>query len=123
MRSFIVESLAAAVPVPAGTATPSPTPTIPPGPPAEMVTPGFGGFAVIALLVAAVVVLVWDMQRRVRRARYRGEVAAQLDDEQREAAHLQARADSFLTDATPDESTNPDPPDALGDADGDRPQP
>jgi hypothetical protein len=59
----------------AATSTPSPTPTVA----AELVTPGPWGFLVIALLALAVVVLVWDMQRRIRRARYREEVAAELD--------------------------------------------
>jgi hypothetical protein len=59
----------------AATITPSPTPTVP----AELVTPGPWGFLVIALLAVAVVVLVWDMQRRIRRARYREEVKAELD--------------------------------------------
>lgn len=57
---------------------PSPAPTLPPD---DSVTPGFGGFAVIALLVVAVFALVWDMQRRVRRARYRSEIDARLDAE------------------------------------------
>jgi hypothetical protein len=64
------------------TATPSPSPTVD----AELVTPGPWGFLVIALLAVAVVILVWDMQRRIRRARYREEVAAELDAlEEREA--------------------------------------
>jgi hypothetical protein len=63
----------------AATPVPSPSPTTPPD---ELVTPGFGGFAVIAVLVVAVFALVWDMQRRIRRARYRSEIDAELDAEQ-----------------------------------------
>lgn len=59
-------------------ATPSPTP-VPIDP--SLVTPGFGGFAVVALLAVAVVLIVWDMQRRIRRIRYREEVKEQLDAE------------------------------------------
>jgi cytochrome oxidase assembly protein ShyY1 len=54
--------------------------------PAESVTPGVAGFLVIALLVIGVFLLVWDMQRRIRRARYRDEVNEQLDREAAEAA-------------------------------------
>jgi hypothetical protein len=63
----------------AATPVPSPSPTTPPD---ELVTPGFGGFAVIAVLVVAVFALVWDMQRRIRRTRYRSEIDAELDAEQ-----------------------------------------
>lgn len=57
--------------------TPVPTMTVDP----ESVTPGFVGFVIIVVVVLAVIVLVADMLRRVRRARYRGEVAEQLDAE------------------------------------------
>ncbi|MFV0374777.1 hypothetical protein [Microbacterium sp.] len=57
--------------------TPTPTPTIDP----EQVTPGFVGFAAIAILAVAVVFLLIDMLRRVRRGRYRLEIAEQLDEE------------------------------------------
>lgn len=60
-------------------ATPSPGPTVDP----DLVTPGPIGFAVIAFVAAAVVFLVWDMMRRIRRARIRAEVAEQLDAEER----------------------------------------
>ncbi len=70
-------------------ATPSPTPA---APPAELVTPGPWGFAVIALLTLAVIALVFDMLRRIRRGRYREEVRAELDAEQ------QARAATAASD-------------------------
>ncbi|WP_322411856.1 hypothetical protein [Microbacterium invictum] len=60
-------------------ATPSPVPTVDP----DLVTPGPVGFAVIAFIALAVVLLVWDMMRRIRRARIRGEIAEQLDAEER----------------------------------------
>ena len=59
------------------TSEPSPTPTVDP----ELVTPGPWGFVVIALLALVVIVLIWDMLRRIRRARYREEVGKQLDAE------------------------------------------
>ena len=66
----------------AATATPSPGPTVDP----DLVTPGPVGFTVMALLALVVVLLVADMLRRVRRARYREEVGKDLDAEQAAAA-------------------------------------
>lgn len=48
----------------------------------NLVTPGPWGFAVIALIGVAVVLLVWDMLRRIRRGRYRAEVREMLDAEE-----------------------------------------
>lgn len=62
--------------------TPSPAPTIDP----DLVTPGPIGFAVMALVVLAVFVLGFSLIRRVRRTRYRAEVAEMLDAEERESA-------------------------------------
>lgn len=81
----------------AATATPSPSPTVH----ANLVTPGPWGFLVIALLAIAVVVLVWDMQRRIRRARYREEVAAELDA-------LEAREQQPDPGAAPDTAESDD---------------
>lgn len=63
-----------------GENTPMPTPSMTVDP--NSVTPGFAGFAMIVLIVAAVVLLIWDMNRRVRRVRYREEVREELDAEQ-----------------------------------------
>lgn len=63
-----------------GTETPIPTPTMTVDP--ESVTPGFAGFAAVVVILVAVVLLIWDMNRRVRRVRYREEVRAELDAEQ-----------------------------------------
>lgn len=59
-------------------ATPSPTPTVNP----ELVTPGPWGFVVIAFLALAVILLVGDMLRRIRRGRYRAEIREELDAEE-----------------------------------------
>lgn len=63
-----------------GAETPMPTPSMTVDP--NSVTPGPMGFAVIVIVVIAVVLLIWDMNRRVRRVRYRGEVREELDAEQ-----------------------------------------
>ncbi|MFD5224876.1 hypothetical protein ACFWHT_04560 [Microbacterium sp. NPDC058342] len=66
--------------LPFGEKTPMPTPTMTVDP--NLVTPGPWGFAVIVFIVAVVVLLIWDMNRRIRRVRYREEVRAELDAEQ-----------------------------------------
>ncbi|MFY9712302.1 MAG: hypothetical protein WAK00_02410 [Microbacterium sp.] len=63
-----------------GTETPMPTPTMTVAP--ESVTPGFVGFAAIVIVLVAVVLLIWDMNRRIRKVRYREEVRAELDAEE-----------------------------------------
>ncbi len=60
--------------------TPTPLPTLQVDP--ELVTPGPWGFIVIALVALAAILLIWDMLRRIRRARFRDEVREQLDAEQ-----------------------------------------
>lgn len=61
-------------------ATPTPTPVTPD---ADLISPGPWGFAVVAFISLAVVLLIFDMMRRIRRARYRSEVREDLDAEQR----------------------------------------
>ncbi|WP_250646087.1 hypothetical protein [Microbacterium tenebrionis] len=63
-----------------GTETPMPTPSMTVDP--NSVTPGPAGFAVIVIVVIAVALLIWDMNRRVRRVRYRAEVREELDAEE-----------------------------------------
>lgn len=62
------------------TAAESPSPSV--GVDPTLVTPGPIGFTVFALLLLAVAALVWDLLRRVRRARYRQEIAEKLDAEE-----------------------------------------
>ena len=69
----MIEAFLAAV-----AATPTPTPTVDP----TLVSPGPVGFAIVAVIVVLAAVLVWDMQRRIRRVRYREEVRAELDAEE-----------------------------------------
>lgn len=61
-------------------ATPTPLPTTQIDP--ELVNPGPWGFVVIAFLALAVIVLIWDMLRRIRRGRFRAEIREQLDAEE-----------------------------------------
>lgn len=62
----------------AAAATPTPTPTVDP----NLVTPGPVGFVIVAVIVVFAALLIWDMQRRIRRVRYREEVRAELDAEE-----------------------------------------
>lgn len=63
----------------ASSATPMPEITVNP----TSVTPGPWGFGAIVVLTIAVVLLLLDMLRRVRRGRYRVDVREQLDEEER----------------------------------------
>lgn len=73
-----------------GENTPMPTPTMTVNP--ESVTPGFAGFAIVVLIAVVVILLIWDMNRRIRRVRYREEVREELDAE--EAAREESDGDS-----------------------------
>lgn len=86
--------------LPFGEKTPMPTPTMTVDP--ESVTPGAIGFAAVALLVVIVVLLIWDMNRRIRRVRYREEVREELDAEQ--AAQEAAERDEPQGDAEGDQT-------------------
>lgn len=84
----------------ASDATPMPSMTVDP----ENVTPGFVGFLAMALIVAAVVVLLFDMLRRIRRAGYRHDLAAELDAEaeaQQQAEQAQRATDVDDQDIDP----------------------
>lgn len=87
--------------------TPLPTPTIDP----SVVTPGVFGFIAIAFLALAVILLIFDMMRRIRRGRYRADVREQLDAE--EAAEQQAGAAVEATDVD-DQDIDPSPGSASG---------
>ena len=71
--------------------TPMPTMTVDPA----VVTPGLPGFVAIAVVAVAVVLLLIDMLRRIRRGRYRAQVAEELDaEEQARAAAKEAAEDA-----------------------------
>jgi hypothetical protein len=80
------------------TETPMPTPSMTVDP--VSVTPGFVGFAMIVVIVIAVILLIWDMNRRIRRVRYRDEVREELDAEEAARAAAGAQADTSATGST-----------------------
>lgn len=109
-----------------GTDAPIPTPSMTVDP--DSVTPGPLGFGVIVIVVLAVVLLIWDMNRRIRRVRYREEVREELDAEEAALKDGQnpdaaASADSDVDVAGPDDAG----PDDVGSdgaaADGESPPP
>lgn len=70
-------------------ALPSPSPS--PSVNADLITPGVLGFLAILFVTAVTVLLIIDMNRRVRRVRYRGELRERLDQPDR--AEDERRAD------------------------------
>lgn len=82
----------------AATPSPSDTGTVDP----NLVTPGPWGFIAIAFIAVAVIALVWDMMRRIRRGRYRTQVQEELDAEE------QAQRASEATEVD-DQDIDPDP--------------
>jgi uncharacterized membrane protein YcjF (UPF0283 family) len=48
------------------------------------VTPGVAGFALTFIVMVVVLLLIFDMVRRIRRVNYRAEVRQQLEAEQRD---------------------------------------
>jgi hypothetical protein len=58
------------------------------------VTPGVVGFIVTFLVAVAAVLLAIDMTRRIRRVRYRAEIAEKLDAEQAAQAEQDRRDDT-----------------------------
>lgn len=60
-------------------ATPSPSPTSSVSD--DLVTPGVWGFVTIAVIMVAVILLIIDMVRRLRRLNYRAEIRERLEQE------------------------------------------
>jgi hypothetical protein len=63
------------------TASPVPTPT--PGFDEDLVTPGIWGFVLTIGVIIAVILLIIDMVRRIRRVNYRAQVRERLEAEQK----------------------------------------
>jgi hypothetical protein len=101
-------------------ATPTPTPTPPVNP--ELVTPGTVGFIATAFVAIAVILLVWDMMRRIRRGRVRADIREELDAEEQAARAMEATdTDDDSVDAAGDDTARDD--DAPADSGGDAPRP
>ena len=102
----------------ATTVTPIPEQTVDP----TLVTPGPAGFVVIAVLALAVIVLIWDMMRRIRRGRVRADINEELEAEEQAAAARRATdvdaqdtdAGSSLDQSPRSDDTGPRPPGADG---------
>lgn len=89
----------------AASATPIPEQTVDP----TLVTPGPVGFVVIAVLALAVVALVWDMMRRIRRGRVRADINEELEAEEQAAEATRATdVDDQSIDAGAADDTAPD---------------
>lgn len=72
----------------------------------DSVTPGVIGFVATAVVAIAVCFLLFDMNRRVRRVRYREEVRAEIAAEQAADADGAPEVAGDVTEATPtDEPT------------------
>ena len=70
------------------------------------VTPGVIGFIITFLVAAVTVLLILDMTRRVRRLRYRSEIAEQLDAEQLDVEQRDAENGAVSADP-PQPARNP----------------
>jgi hypothetical protein len=94
-------------------ASPTPTPTSTPAVDPDLVTPGVVGFLATAVIAIAVILLVWDMMRRIRRGRVRADIREELDAEEQAArATLATETDDDEIDAAGDDRDDPRPPQA-----------
>ena len=100
---FSLLNLAATV-----TPTPGDDASLRPGLDPTQVTPGLLGFLATLFLVIAVIFLIRDMTRRIRRVRYRE--MANLEAEQAREAHTdEAAAPGRPSDIPPSEAPHSDP--------------
>jgi hypothetical protein len=70
-------------------------------------SPGVVGFLATFGLAAASLLIVWDLVRRIRRVRYRAEIAELLDQEQAEASEPSA---GYGLSSKPDRPAPPEKP-------------
>jgi hypothetical protein len=75
-------------------ASPTPYPAYTGNP--NLITPGVWGFIFILLVGVATIFLLVDMNRRIRRSRYREEIREKLEAEQAEADRAAAAAERKL---------------------------
>ena len=84
----------------------TPTPEVDP----DLVTPGVVGFLITAFIAIAVILLVWDMMRRIRRGRVRADIQEELDAEEQAARAAEAtEVDDESIDPAADETRGEDP--------------
>jgi hypothetical protein len=83
-------------------ALPSPSPSPTSNVPDDAVTPGVWGFVITAAVGVAVILLILDMIRRLRRVNYRAEVRERIAAEQ-------ATAETSKSDGNPPEEPTPGP--------------
>ncbi|WES64960.1 hypothetical protein P0L94_02540 [Microbacter sp. GSS18] len=88
------------LPASAVSVTMTPTPEVDP----DLVTPGVWGFAIIVFIALAVILLIWDMLRRIRRGRVRAEIAEELDAEEAARAEETPRDGDAADGADPEGS-------------------
>ncbi|HEU0205543.1 MAG TPA: hypothetical protein VFQ74_02490 [Pseudolysinimonas sp.] len=65
----------------AGPFTSEPSPAPSPNIDANLVTPGVWGFVITVVIMIAVILLIIDMVRRMRRVNYRAQIRQRLEDE------------------------------------------
>ncbi|WP_175414093.1 hypothetical protein [Agrococcus sp. SGAir0287] len=76
----------------------------------DSVTPGVIGFVATAVVAVIVCFLLFDMNRRVRRVRYREEVRAQIAAEQADAdAEAPRDGEGGVAASSPVEPSTPEP--------------
>lgn len=85
-------------------ATPSPTPSVDPA--NTFYSPGTIGFIATFLVAAGAIVIIFDMVRRIRRVRYRSDVAAKLEAEALGEGATTAAKPSAASTVTP-KATSP----------------
>ncbi|MCC3280116.1 hypothetical protein LJ754_13245 [Arthrobacter sp. zg-Y40] len=94
--------------------TPAPDETLAPGVDPKDVTPGLLGFIFTLFMVIAIVFLIRDMTKRIRRVRYREQLATELLEREAAAGRGGRTAAPASSGQTPAEGSHPSDPDSSG---------
>jgi nucleoid-associated protein YgaU len=89
-------------------ATPTPTPTVDPA--ETWYSPGTIGFIMTFFITVGAIGLIFDMVRRIRRVRYRAEIAEKLAAEANSSAQLDATPKPAAKPAAKAKPERPAPP-------------
>lgn len=89
-------------------ATPTPTPTVDPA--ETWYSPGTIGFIMTFFVTAGAIALIFDMVRRIRRVRYRAEIAEKLAAEANESAAPAVKPAAAKPAAKPAAKAKPERP-------------